>query len=141
MATEALDEPRPSAALKPWQLNLLVVPLVILAMYSAAQWYRAPDYVSLLWHEPLGIKMTIGTAVLLVVGVVVFLGGCALLNFMARVPWGIGAIAIQVGLTVVWVVVFCAPFAYVVTVGPAAIQIQKHLLSDDVPAEPKPTER
>jgi hypothetical protein len=99
-------------------------------LYFLAMSLQRPDYVGLLWRDPMGVKMTIGVAVRLAVGAAIFLGGCTLLNRFARAPWGTGATIAQVGLTVAWVVLFCVPVAFVVTVGPAAIQIQKNLLKD-----------
>ena len=78
----------------------------------------------------MGVKMLIGSAVLLAVGAAAFWGGCAMLNRLARVPWGTGATLVQLGLVGAWLVLFCAPVAFVVAVGPSAIAIQKNLIKD-----------
>jgi hypothetical protein len=106
---------------------LFAVPLVLIGLYALAQAVRAPEVTGLLWQDPLGLKMLLGSVVRLAVGAVGFLGGCAILNHVARVRWGTGATVAQVGLTVVWLALFCAPLALVVAVGPAAIQIQQNL--------------
>jgi hypothetical protein len=129
MATDAPVEPKSSAWLKPFQLNLLALSIVALVAYLAVLWLRKPDEVCLLWRDPMGVKMTVVAIGGLAGGASVYLAGCALLNRCARVPWGAGANVAQVILALAWIV-FCLPVAYVVTVGPAAIQIQRNLIKD-----------
>jgi hypothetical protein len=128
MSPDAPDEPKPSAWPESWQFSLGAIPLVALAVYALAHWRHAPDLVSLLWRDPMGVKMLVTSFVLLTVGATVFVGGCALLNRVARAPWRTGAIVTQIGLVVGWVVLFCAPVAFIVTVGPSAISIQRNML-------------
>ena len=129
MSPNAPDEPKPSAWPKSWQFSLFAFPLMTLAIYALAHWLRAPDLVSLLWRDPIGVKMLVTSFVLLAFGGAIFVGGCAILNRVARAPWRTGATVVQIGLVVGWVVLFCAPVAFVVTVGPAAISIQRNLLA------------
>jgi hypothetical protein len=127
MSPDAPDEPKPSAWPKSWQFSLLAYPLVMLALYALARWHYAPDRVSLLWRDPMGVKMLVASFVLLTVGATVFVGGCAILNHVARAPWRIRAIVVQIGLVVGWAL-FCAPVAFIVTARPSAISIQRNLL-------------
>lgn len=127
MATETLPEAKPSAWPQPWQLRLFAFPLVVLVVYFLAQWGRSPEDISLLWREAMGVKMLIGAVILLVVGAGFYLGGCALLNHFVPGTWGTGATIAQGGLLLAWLILFCLPVAFVITVGPAAVSIQQNL--------------
>ncbi|MBP3960923.1 hypothetical protein J8F10_37350 [Gemmata sp. G18] len=130
MTTGAPAETKPSAWPKLWQFTLLGLPLLALAALVLSLWFRKPDYMAVLWRDPMGVRMLTGSVGLLLVGAGLYLGGCALLNrFTARSRWGKGATVAQIGLVAAWVVVFCAPVAFVCLIGPAAIQIQNSLLS------------
>ncbi|MBN9118985.1 MAG: hypothetical protein J0I06_07465 [Planctomycetes bacterium] len=127
MATDRPAEPKPDVRPWPWQFALLVPPLGTLAVFFVALFFRDPDLVGLLWRDPMGVKVTVIAVGGLVGGVFAYLGGCEVLNRRARVPWGAGAVFAQVALVVGWLVLFCLPAAYIVTVGPAAVQIQRNV--------------
>jgi len=113
-----------------WQLGLLAFPIAVIAALALFLWLQKPDYVSLLWQDPMGVKMLTTAATLLVVGVVVYLGGCVVINrLVARPKWGTLATVLQMLLVLAWLVLFCMPGVYVVLIGPAAIQIQRNIIA------------
>jgi hypothetical protein len=113
-----------------WQLGLYTIPLVIIAGRALTLWLQKPDYVRLLWQDPMGVKMLTAASVLLVVGAVVYLGGCLIINsFVARPKWGTLATVLQMLLVLAWLVLFCAPAVYMLLIGPAAIQIQRNIIA------------
>jgi Flp pilus assembly protein TadB len=126
MDTDTHVAPRP--AFQSWQLGLFAFPLIALAALALGLVALTPDYVSLLWKDPLGTKMLLGTAALVAVGSAVFLGGSLLVTRLVdRDTWGAGATVLQVSLAVAWVLSIL-PALFVVTIGPAALQIQRNLL-------------
>jgi hypothetical protein len=126
---------RPSAASGPWftggQLGWLGVQWAVIAVLGLFLAATKADYVTLLWSDPLGLKMAASAAGLLAVGSAIYLAGCLFLNrYGGRSPTGRG-----VGywlFTAVFVplcfVVFFLPAVFTIMVGPAAIQIQRQLL-------------
>lgn len=113
-----------------WQLSLLVLPVAVIAAIALFLWLQKPDYLSLLWRDPVGIKMLSVAGTLLVVGAAVYLGGSLVINrFVAYPEWGTLATVLQMLLVLAWLVLFCMPGVYVVLIGPAAIQIQQNMIA------------
>src|SRR5689334_13693942 len=86
-AVEPATQASASARFQPWQVRLLLVPLALLALYALGMWRRNPDLFSLLWRDPMGVKMAVVAVGTLLGGAFFFSGGCVLLNRLARVPW------------------------------------------------------
>jgi hypothetical protein len=137
MATGEFDEPKPIPVLKRWQVYVYSGPVALLVLYFAAFVILKPDYISLLWSDRMGVQMLIAAAVLFALGSAVFLGGCAVLNRAVGVSWA-SATLTQVALAIACVALFFFPAIFVVTVGPAAIQIQKNLLKEPPARERAP---
>ena len=123
--------PPPPAPWFTWlQLTWLVLQLVGLGVLAAAHYARDPDVFALLWRDPMGVKMLVTAGGALLVGVGLYLGGCVLLNRWAdrggrrRLPLYRGW---MVGLAVFAFVTFYMPVVNLMTIGPAAIQIQRNL--------------
>ncbi len=121
--------PQPRWVLTQRQATVLGLPFLFLLALVVPFAIMKPDYVSLLWKDPMGIKMSAVSLALLAIGAVIYASGCLLINrhlaSQASAGW-----AIQIAITVLWVVGCCLPPAFVVTVGPAAIQIQKGLFGE-----------
>jgi hypothetical protein len=115
-------------AFESWQLKVFAFPLVALAALAVVLLVQKPDYVSLLWKDPMGVKMLLVSVALVAVGSAVYLGGSLLVNRLAGESRGAGATLLQVGLAVAWVAFFVMPAAFTLMIGPAAIQIQRNLL-------------
>jgi hypothetical protein len=130
MATKAFGDPKPLPVLKPWQVYLFGGVVALLVSYFGLCAVLKPDYISLLWRDPMGVQMLIAAAVLFVLGSVVFLGGCVVLNRIVGASRNVSATMLQVALAVACVALFFWPCVFVVAVGPEAIQIQKNLLKD-----------
>ncbi|WP_439626325.1 hypothetical protein [Gemmata sp.] len=128
------DKVAPSAHGPRWfvtqsQAVVLGLPLLFLSPLVGVLALLKPDYVSLLVRDPLGVRMCVGTAAVLLAGAVLYVAGCLLVNRYAAGPSKV-AWFLQAGLAAAWVVVGCLPAAFVVMVGPAAIQIQRGLMTD-----------
>jgi hypothetical protein len=131
MTDEALDTSDNDSTFTKGQLVWLGVQLVAVVAVGVFVWVRNPDYASLLWTDSLGIKMSVGSLVLLAAGTMLYLVGCAYLNelFARRGT----ARAFLLGLlrysfVAVCFVVFFLPATFTMLVGPAAIQIQRQML-------------
>ena len=126
------DAPDPRG---PWwfltqsQVVVLGLPLLFLPPLVGMLAVLKPDYLSLLVRDPLGVRMCVGAAAVALAAGAVYAGGCVLVNRYAAGP-SKAAWFLQAGLAAAWVVLGCLPAAFVVMVGPAAIQIQRGLLTD-----------
>lgn len=74
---------------RPWQLGLLAFPVIALASLASLLWLQKPDYMSLLWRDPVGVKMLGAVVALLIVGTAAYSGGCLAINRLVARP-GVG---------------------------------------------------
>ncbi|MBI3409039.1 MAG: hypothetical protein HY040_11885 [Planctomycetes bacterium] len=111
----------------PWQwcwLGLQVAGLGLAAWVAQAVYQ---EDVSLLWRDPIGVKLVLSGGVMFLLNAILFLGGCA---FVSRVI-GSGKPLLRAGLGLVLAgscfIFFYMPALFVVLNGPAAISIQRSL--------------
>jgi hypothetical protein len=89
-----------------------------------------PDYISVLWTHPSGLRMLITGMALLILNFVGFLGLCLVFNHWmpATDESKRGRRAVAHGVLIaILLLLFYLPFVFIITVGPAAIQIQENL--------------
>jgi hypothetical protein len=122
----------------PWltgrQAAWLIFQVIFVATLFGLSWVVHPDSVRLLWEDPAGVKMTVTAATCFGMAVAGFAVACVLLNRRfppadpkAAVPRRMGEIVLAIVLTLL----FMAPVVFVVTIGPAALQIQKSIMQID----------
>lgn len=119
----------PTGRLTLVQHRLLWMPPAALAGLFAYLYAYKPDYVRLLWTDPMGVRML---AVILpgLLGGGIFYGvGCRLLNRHASRLGSTATQLVQVLLAMVWLLGCCVPTGFVMQAGPAAVQIQRNLNS------------
>jgi hypothetical protein len=131
MTDERPNESRRGSWFTGWQLTWLGVQFGFLVVLGVVLEVGNGDYVSVLWSDPLGVKMAASAAGLLAVWAIVYLLGCVLLNRLftpsdsGRGPlyWLLVTVGQPLGF-----IVFYLPAVFTLLVGPAAVQIQQQLL-------------
>jgi hypothetical protein len=112
------------------QLTWAGLQLAGLAAVAAVQYARDPDVFALLWCDPTGVQMLWIACAAALGGTGVYLGGCVLLNRWAdrggrrRLPRYRG---LMVGLAAFVFVAFFLPATNLLTVGPAAVHVQRQM--------------
>ncbi len=121
--------PTPPAKLTRWQLAGLAVPLAAVAAYAVGLAVARPGFLDTLVNDPMGEKLLLSAAGMLAVHVVVYVGGCFLLDRAGREqPNAAGRSRnLSVVLAVVCTFALDVPVLFVLTVGPAAVRIQRDL--------------
>jgi hypothetical protein len=123
---ETLPESRGWFWLHRWQINLFLVPVIAIALVGWRLYQSKPEYVRLLWTDPLGLRMSVGVTVWMLTVAVVCLAGTAAVNrSAARAGWSAGRSVLVAGFLLAWAGVGCLPALHVILVGPAAVQIQR----------------
>lgn len=133
----ATASPRPSVA-GPWaHLNTaqrfwIVFQATVVLGFAAKQCLTNYDQFRLLWQEPTGLRMSAIALVLLVLHSVGLVGGYWLINHLTRrdgsQPGVLGPI-LNLALSVALFLLLYLPALFVVVIGPAALSIQKNLLT------------
>lgn len=113
---------RPSGTGDQFFMIALLEALVLIAVLAAMLVF-APDHASLLWTHPLGIKLSLGAAVLLIINLGALLGTAAFLNRRAAASRN----GPRLALVVVLGLLFYVPVLFVVLVGPFVIVIVENL--------------
>ena len=70
----------PAPTLTPLQWSCVGFQLVLLTLVAALSLLINDDNFRLLWNDPLGVKMTVGAGVFMLVNLLAFVGGSMLLN-------------------------------------------------------------
>jgi hypothetical protein len=122
---------RPSIWWTGGQLAFVAIEAVALLTILLVSYVVRPDYTRMLMLHPAGIKMLIVSVLLLIINFVGFLGICLWFN-RAMPPGdetkeGRRTVA-HWAVALVFLLLFYAPFVFVILVGPAAIAIQENLM-------------
>src|SRR5262245_44676892 len=104
-----------------WQWSVLIMQIVVLGVGAVIAQRVYQQDVSLLWHDPLGIRLAASGGVMFLLNAVLFLGGCALVAKFVSSDQRFLRSSIQIVLAAVCFFFLYLPVLFIVVNGPAAI--------------------